>query len=95
LIAASSADGGADDDEHPASKIVTANEMITIPLLPIPRTFEVGLLKLFIQIMYQRQFCANTPFLTRPNCAKALVVGDGSETKLKPKSFLADHVIVA
>jgi hypothetical protein len=33
--------------------------------------------------------------LTLPIRAKALVVGDGSETKLKPKSLLADHVIVA
>jgi hypothetical protein len=41
------------------------------------------------------QLCANTPFLTRPNTAKALVVGDGSETKLKPRSLLADHVMVA
>jgi len=41
------------------------------------------------------QLCAYTPFLTRPNSAKALVVGDGSETKLKPRSLLADQVIVA
>src|SRR5215471_14845620 len=41
-------------------------------------------------------FCyANTPFRTLPSCANALVVPSGSDVKLKPCAFDADHVIVA
>src|SRR5438034_322315 len=38
---------------------------------------------------------ANTPFWTRPSCAKALVVPDGFETNRKPRLLEADHAIVA
>jgi hypothetical protein len=35
------------------------------------------------------------PLRMWPSCANALVVGDGSETKLNPPAFLALHVMVA
>ncbi len=38
---------------------------------------------------------ANTPFWTRPSCAKALVVPDGFDTNRNPWLLEADHVIVA
>ena len=40
-------------------------------------------------------YSANTPLLILPNCAKALVVPDGFETKLNPSSLCADQVMVA
>src|SRR6516164_233110 len=39
--------------------------------------------------------CEKIPFLTRPSWAKALVVPDGSDLKLNPWAFSADHFIVA
>lgn len=38
---------------------------------------------------------AKIPFLTRPSCAKTLVVPDGFDTYRKPRLLVADHVIVA
>ena len=41
------------------------------------------------------QHYANTPLRTLPSCANTLVVPSGSDVKLKPCAFEADHVIVA